>query len=52
MNYLVPEMPKIWQKKLNADEDNWSYRVVHAPDGKGYSFIEVYDEDGMFIHKL
>lgn len=31
--------------EMNAD-DNWTYRPVHDPKSTGYSFIEVYDEDG------
>jgi hypothetical protein len=36
---------------LNATDD-WDYKVKHDPAGTGYSFIEVYDEDGEFISGL
>ena len=32
--------------------DDWTYKVVHDPTGKGHSFIEIYDEDGEFVAKL
>jgi len=35
---------------LNADEyDDWTYVAKHDPKGTGYSFIEIYDEDGEFV---
>ena len=37
--------------EMNADDD-WTYRPVHDPKGTGYSFIEIYDEDGEFVSKL
>ena len=37
--------------ELNATDD-WTYVVNHDPTGKGYSFIEIYDEDGEFVSKL
>jgi len=37
---------------LRDDEDGWEYRVKHDPSGKGYSFIEVFDESGHCIGKL
>ena len=38
-------------KVMNATDD-WTYRVVHDPNKTGYSFIEVYDEDGIFVAKV
>ena len=38
--------------ELNAADDEWSYTVKHDPTGRGYSFIEVYDEDGLLLGKL
>lgn len=38
---------------LNSDvEDEFSYVVVHDPKEVGYSFINVYDEDAIFVGKL
>ncbi len=34
-------------EEMNAADD-WIYRPVHDPKGIGYSFIEIYDEDGEF----
>jgi len=38
-------------KEMNATDD-WTYRPIHDPKGTGYSFIEVYDENGEFVSKL
>jgi len=38
--------------EMNAADDDWEYRPVHDPKGTGYSFIEVYDEDGEFVGKM
>ncbi len=34
------------------DSDDWEYRAIHDPKGTGYSFIEIYDEDGEFVGKM
>ena len=39
--------------ELNADpDDDWTYEAVHSPTGTGYSFINIYDEDGEFVGKV
>lgn len=38
--------------EMNAGDDDWTYRPNHDPRGTGYSFIEVYDENGEFVSKL
>lgn len=38
--------------EMQIDEEDWTYRVVHDPTGKGYSFIEIYDEDSEFVSKV
>lgn len=39
--------------KAEADDDcGWKYVAVHCPDGTGYSFIKIYDEDGEFVGKM
>ncbi len=38
-------------KALN-ESDDWTYVVVHDPNGIGYSFIEVYDEDNILVGKM
>jgi hypothetical protein len=32
-----------------GEDDGWSYTAVHDPKGTGYSFIEITDEDGVFV---
>lgn len=36
-------------KKLQKSDPDWTYKVIHDPKKTGYSFIEVYDEDGNFV---
>jgi hypothetical protein len=38
--------------ELAKSDPDWEYRVVNDPKGTGYSFIEIYDEDGEFVHKF
>lgn len=35
-----------------GDDEGWTYRVKHAPTSTGYSFIEIYDENGEFVEKF
>ena len=34
------------------ESDDWTYVVKHDPTGRGLSFIQIFDEDGIFIGKL
>ena len=36
-------------KDLKRGDPDWTYKVVHDPKKTGYSFIEIYDEDGEFV---
>lgn len=38
--------------ELGANDPDWAYVPKHDPKGTGYSFIEIYDEDGKFVAKL
>lgn len=40
------------EKAEAADECGWKYVAVHCPNGTGYSFINIFDEDGKFVGKL
>lgn len=44
-----PEKALQIAKELKTSDPDWDYRVKHDPKGKGYSFIEIYDESGEFI---
>lgn len=35
-----------------AGDEDWKYVVVHDPEGTGYSFIEIYDEDGAYVARV
>ena len=50
-SFFSPEKAEEIAAELNATDD-WDYKVKHHPTGAGYSFIEVYDEDGEFISGL
>ena len=38
--------------EMKAGDPDWDYVPVHCPKGTGYSFIEVYDEDGEFVERV
>ena len=38
--------------EMQAGDPDWTYKPVHDPKGTGYSFIEIYDEDGEFVGKV
>ena len=38
--------------ELKANDPDWDYIVVHDPSGKGYSFINIFDENGEFVSKF
>lgn len=37
--------------ELQKSDPDWKFIVVHSPTPTGYSFIEVYDEDGEFVKR-
>lgn len=45
---MMPDKAEATANELNATDD-WTYKVRHDPTGKGWSFIEIYDEDGEFV---
>jgi len=45
---MKPAKAEAIAKDLNATDD-WIYKVVHDPTGKGFSFIEIYDKDDNLI---
>jgi len=50
---FAPKAAEEKAKELNSDShDDWTYEVVHCPKGTGYSYINVYDEDGNLVSKL
>jgi len=50
-NLYTPKRAEEIAKEMN-ESDDWTYTVIHDPTGKGYSFIEIHDEDGEFVAKL
>lgn len=51
-NLYTPERAEAVAAELQANDDSWTYKVKHDPTGKGFSFIVVYDEDGIEIAKF
>lgn len=39
-------------EELNRHDEDWDYVVRHDPAGTGFSFIEVFDEDGELVGKV
>ena len=39
-------------RKMQHNDPDWEYRVVHDPTGRGKSFIEIFDEDGKSVGKV
>ena len=37
--------------QLQAGDMDWTYTVVHDPQGTGYSYIMITDEDGAMVGK-
>jgi hypothetical protein len=37
---------------LQAGDSDWTYEAIHDPQGTGWSFIEIRDEDGDLIGKI
>ena len=48
---MTPEKAERLAAELRAGDEDWSYVVKHCPKGTGFSFIEIYDEDGEFVSK-
>ena len=38
--------------ELQAEDPDWTYKVKHDPKGIGYSLIQIFDEDGIFISNM
>lgn len=50
--FFKPEAAEKLAVTLRQDDPDWKYVVRHDPKGTGYSFIEIYDEDGLFVSKF
>jgi len=37
---------------MKIGDPEWTYIACHDPKGTGYSFIEIYDENGDFVSKV
>jgi len=46
---MAPEKAEQIAAELRVSDEDWSYVVKHCPNGTGFSFIEIYDEDGEFV---
>ena len=39
-------------KELQQGDPEWQYEVIHDPAKTGFSFIEIYDENGDFVENF
>jgi len=37
---------------LKSGDPDWNYVVQHDPKGTGWSFINIFDEDGEFVGRV
>ena len=47
-----PEDAEAQARMLQADDSEWTYEAIHDPQGIGWSFIAIRDEDGDLIGKM
>ena len=47
-----PDEAKRVASELQTGDPDWTYSVVHDPTGKGYSYIEIYDSDSVFVGRV
>ena len=47
-----PTLAEAKASELKLGDPDWDYKVSHDPKGTGYSFIEIYDENGEFVAKF
>jgi len=48
----TPEQAEKTAAELQAGDPDWKYVVVHCPAGTGFSYIEIYDEDGGYVSRV
>jgi hypothetical protein len=46
---FTPEKAVFICAELQANDEDWAYKVKHDPKGTGGSIIEIYDENGDFV---
>ena len=49
---FAPEVAEVTATKLQSGDEDWKYEVVHCPKGTGFSFINIFDEDGEFVGRV
>jgi hypothetical protein len=46
----TPEKAEALAAEMQAGDDSgWTFKAKHSPTGKGWSLIEIFDEDGEFV---
>lgn len=46
---FTPDQAVKTVNNLQAGDPDWTYVAVHDPKGTGYSFINIFDEDGELV---
>ncbi len=49
---MTPAKAEALAKELNVGNDGWTYIARHDPKGTGYSFVEIRDEENVFVGKV
>ena len=49
---FTPEQAATIAAQMNASDEDWTYVAKHDPKGTGYSFIEIYEEDGEIVCRM
>lgn len=44
-----PEEAERIAKELQLSDPEWTYKVIHDPKGTGWSYIEIFDDEGFFV---
>ena len=50
--YTPENAERIAAELTDFDLDGWTYKAIHCPKGTGFSFIDIYDEEGEFVAKF
>ena len=48
----IPEKAEEIVVEMKINDPEWEYKVCHDPKNTGFSFIDVYDEDGEFVERM
>jgi hypothetical protein len=50
--FLPADADMVAAAMQDGEDEGWTYKAVHDPNGTGYSFIEIRDEAGILVGKV